>query len=203
MSSDPGQQIDGVLGGNILINERLRIDFQRHAITFLTAPPGGGKLPPAMLAAAGMSGADVIALADGGNCRYFCTVETDLGPKTATVEMLLSTSRKSILPFAAVQYMGLPLSVPTDVTTGLPVGQTTLTRLILGAQTLRDVPFLYLGADDLSGVSPRVGFDVLSRFRVLLDFADKKLYLAPLVPQQPAAPVPAPTAAGADPAAKP
>ena len=80
---------------------------------------------------------------------------------------------------------------PHDTLFGpVKTGLTHLQSLALGKLMLKNIDILYSNGPNTPGFFPRIGMDVLSHFRFLLDAPAKKLYLKPIETETPKAETP-------------
>lgn len=121
-----------------------------------------------------------LSLADGG---YHVQASVQNNGHTASVDLVVDICDGSTqIPRLAVDALHLKLGHHIDQQTTLwgDVGekQSTIQRLILGNITVKNLPVVCLDKD-ITGYPPSLGRDVLFRGRVLFDFPDSKMYLAP------------------------
>ncbi|HTE17917.1 MAG TPA: aspartyl protease family protein [Armatimonadota bacterium] len=185
-----GEGVDGVLGANVLIHGAALFDFERGKFGFFMS----GALSPAELKKEGFDGTVFVSMKES---QYgWRLVDVPVGFNDQATENLLLDTGSSIttLPSQLARNLKLdPLGPKGTAVTFY--GQSTedtafVKRLSLGSQRMRNVLVAYRTDQDSKQV-PLLGIDVLSRFRILIDFPAKKLYLtenqAP-APRVPAAP---------------
>ena len=121
----------------------------------------------------------VLDLAPKRPPKYYLSVRLN---DKVSAELAIDTGAGStVIPYSVVRQLKLKASVqalqiPT-VVGNLARKQTVLETLTLGSIILRDVPVEY-GENENASVPPRIGMDILGRYRLLLDHPSKKVYFA-------------------------
>lgn len=182
LASGYGMSVDGVLGGNLISVVPLLIDYSQQLVT-LFAP---GRLSPDDLKSVDMGDAISVPVEDAqGDFHYKCRValvsgdvkaEEGLSVETAGVQTVISANTATSLNLKPNQ------SSRKQATIGGPVllDQAPVSHVSLGAATTADaVTVAYPRTGFPPGTAPQLGLDVLARYRFLLDFGGKKMYLKP------------------------
>lgn len=168
---------DGVIGVNVLEHFAVLLDTSQH--TFSLCVPGNLALQ--QVGQAGYTAPYIIPIAQKDS-RWFATVQLTNNGISQSEEMLLDTgTNQTVMSDITANYLGLKISeehqttnaysdnVPIDVSTVsvLDIGGIVLSRHAVGvAPVSKQQP-------------PRLGMDILSGYRVLIDFPAKKMYLQP------------------------
>jgi len=195
----PGQPVDGVIGIDILQYMECLFDFQQHRITMfapvrLTKPRDGspqeyvaGGLTPDEIKALGFADAKGVAIIDSQkDGRKYVHVQCSSNGKSGGEDLLLDTGATTtiISPTLAGQLALKPVSENVEES-GFPgieyISTAPLERFQLGDLTLQDLPIDYSSQPAYDkNLTPALGVNVLSKYRVLMDFPGHRLYLKPL-----------------------
>ena len=184
------QPIDGILGMDLLRHFAVEVDFPTRRITLLS--PGG--LSPSARQDAGFGEAVAVPLTLQSRTRlYLASGQLRNGENTGQENMLVDTGSgaTAISSTLAGQLALVPVQSggSTAMLSGtFPIDTARVPALDLGGLTVSNVPVVY-PTQSGEKYGPLLGVDVLSQYRVLLDFPDKTMYLQ-------AAPPPPITAAG-------
>ena len=195
LSSTSGQVVDGVLGSNLLSVYPALINLPSREVTFF----GPGPVTAATLRAVGMADAPAIPLSDlDNNFTYACLVRVASAGKSIQRDLVLDIgSGETMITGSDARELGLStLGKPTSSFTLLAgsvkmynkmyKGKTT--SVVLGNEKndsqvpiqARDVTVAYPKGDLPDFLPPHLGRDVLGHFLMLMDFAEKKMYVKPL-----------------------
>jgi predicted aspartyl protease len=169
------EPVDGLLGVSTLLGLSMLFDFQKKQVTF--RKPGG--LSPLELKVSGMDGAVEIPMVDrSGDLCYQVGAKLNGGVEEA---FLLDTgAHRTMISRAAARKLKLK---------GKPSGkawfplehrqvetlEARLSTFEIGGLTLRDVVVDFPSSDVDAPVL--LGRDILTRFRVMVDYLDDKLLL--------------------------
>jgi len=186
-----GQPLDGVLGAGVLTIYPMYFDFLRHQITLFSPSP----LTSAELRSVGMEDAADLPVADltsNHRFEFACPAVMANGGERVQENLLVDTGAAGtiISERTARQLKLQPISdnhySPT-LFGNIVVRQTDLPTLSLGSLSVNNLRLRY--TQGLSASFPTyIGLDVLSQFRVLLDYKQKKMYLKPITAPTSAAP---------------
>jgi|GEM_PF-3122365 len=181
LSAAFGKSVDGALGANVAAKLPILLDFQKHQLTFLRHSPS-----PDELKALGMEGASAVPVTDiDKSSHYKFPIKVTSEGISAEGVMLVDTGSDQTYLSASLaaqlhlkpQGNGLLSTFYGPVPTSYTVGPT----LRFGEITLGDLPVNYV--DKPEAISPFnnnvLGLDVLSYFRVLLDYPGGKIYFQP------------------------
>jgi len=176
-----GQPVDGILGSGVLVTYPMYFDFSRHQITLFSPSP----LTIDELRGVGMEDAAVLPINDLDNRLVFTTpvimangkdrVKEDLLVDTGGAGTLLSegTARQlNLQPISDSHYS------PTFFG-NIVVRQAYLPTLFLGSLSVNNLRLGYT-PNISEAFETHIGLDVLSQFRVLLDYKQKTMYLKPI-----------------------
>ena len=179
--------VDGIIGANMLQITALLFDFAKHEIT-LWYP---GNLSDAEVRHLGFTEAAVPLVEGKGDLRgsFTTPIQVGNGPNHGQDDFIVDTganhSRLSYALSQQLQLSPLPGSLSSATTVDGPVGSaaSVLETLKVGQFTISNHLIGYPTQDKPGQFSPSIlGMDKLSRFRVLMDFPAKKMYLQPVTP---------------------
>ncbi len=165
-------------------------DFLKRQITlFYPSPLTGDELR-----SVGMDDALALPVTDiaGGGFEFACPVVMANGANRVQENLVVDTGAAGTLisEDTARQLKLQPISdnhySPT-LFGNIVVRQTYLPTLFLGGLSVSNLPIPYT-PDISEAFGTHIGLDVLSQFRVLLDYKQKKMYLKPIVAPASAAP---------------
>lgn len=179
-----GQPVDGVLGAGVLTIYPMYFDFLRHQITLFSPSP----LTSAELRSVGMEDATDLPVADlSSNHRsaFACPIIMANGGERVQESLLVDTGAGGTLisEDTARQLKLQPISDNRNSPTlfgNIVVRQAYLPTLFLGSLSVNNLLLRYT-PDISASFGTHIGMDVLSQFRVLLDYKQKKMYLKPIV----------------------
>ncbi len=190
--------VDGLIGSNLLNQFAADFDFSGNTMTL--CHPGGLTAANANFLGFGGPGGTVVPLSVSPNEFYSVPVGMESGKVSRQANLLVDTgSQTTEIPHQAAQDLALtPLGVLPQVgfTGGFTVEKAWLPVLVLGEMRVTDQLVTYGFKSDYT---PRLGMDILSGYKVLMDFPGKKMYLQPIPapkhnivigPSAPAAPTP-------------
>lgn len=183
LSSLFGQEVDGILGAGTLIIYPMCFDLARHQITMFSPSP----LTGVELRSVDMGDAISIPVTKmtGGGYSFSCPVGMSSGGQRVQENLLIDTGAiGTLLSEDTARRLGLkPVSGNRDSPTlfgNIVVKQAYLADLSFGSLSVKNLLLRY--SSGLSESFPaHIGLDVLSQFRVLLDFKQKVMYLKPIV----------------------
>lgn len=192
LSAAFGQPIDGVLGENVAARFPILLDFQKHQLTFFRHSPS-----PDDLKKIGMGDAVSMSLKKDVNrtLHYSLPVKVTNGSESAGGDMVLETGASSsyISGDMAKRIHLTPQSHgPTSGYNGpISTSDATVSSFQFGEITLADLSVSYVDKPKIASAANNniLGLDVLSSFRVLLDYPASKIYFR-LLPQEDAPKVP-------------
>lgn len=183
LSALAGQTVDGIIGADQLTVTPALLDVSKHQIMFLSH----GFLSLADLRQLGMEDAVVVPVQDKGDDFLFkCAVRFRNGEREAEENLLIDTGASiTSLSAKAADKLGLKamtarqqptlfgtLKYQTGSVTITSLGSTPVLWPLLVDWTYdKDPP-------GFGGIG--LGLDVLSKYRVLLDYQAKKMYLKPV-----------------------
>jgi PDZ domain/gag-polyprotein putative aspartyl protease len=164
---EPGsQKVAGIIGIEVLMGCAVQLDFASHVMTVCTEPHAPIQIP----------GATILPMSQHKDMNaYFVTMTLQEG---ITTELLVDTGAdetdipmvvaQRLHPLATVSasegtFYGLWIT-PTLLLPAVQLGTTTLTQVAVDSQP-QPMPFCALG------------MDLLSRFRVTLDFPNRRMLL--------------------------
>lgn len=211
----PTRQIDGIIGIDLLQNFEYSFDFSKHHIIMLAParlvmPTDGspqsyilGGLTPEEVSALGFSNAKSAPLGSAEDGRMYVHAQIADSGKDESADLILDTGAGTtiISPSLAEQLNLKPLSENVE-STGFPgieyistarVAQFQVGDLVLNNQLL-DYSSQRIYDKNLP---PAFGMDIMSKYQVLMDFQNKKIYFKPnpsVVPAVTIGPAPAPAA---------
>ncbi len=179
-----GLNVDGIIGLRSLGQFLLEFDYPHHRLTFLNAKA----VTPEMREKAGYGAssysADITKTEDG-----FYQVDLNLSAgqwrssESANIDTGAYATQISAKAARALHLS--PIGSPI-INGGLrkqqEVNLSQIGELRVGALQISDVSVQYPDKDDPTGVIPTLGANILSRYKVLLDFPGKKMYLQPIPP---------------------
>ncbi len=189
------QKIDGILGGQFLVNFAIMFDFPRHLIAFMT----DGKLTPDEIKGLKMDTAATLNLQ-----RYVSEDEKDiptyiLNPQNLwQVNVTAKNGAKSVNDLLAVDTGAPTTSIsrdrydhlglePFDRAEGTTMGlgsdlgnRFTLTEFDVSTLSLKNWTMESLGSRDTE-IPPLLGEDIMSYCDVLFDFPARKMYIKPVL----------------------
>ncbi len=198
LSGAAGQEIDGILGNNLLVALPALINLQEREVTFI-AP---GPVTADTLRSVGMADATAIPLDDPDkNDSYVCKVriesggrslQKDLGLDIGDATTMINGSDARALGLSA---QGAPTSEATTFAGPLKLYEGNITAITLEGATavsgqaqagnvvVQNVRADYPKDNLPDFLPPHLGQDVLARYLLLIDYAEKKMYLKPNMPQ--------------------
>ena len=194
-----GLNVDGVVGLYFMQQFLVEFDYPHHRLAFLNSKA----VTPVMRKQAGYGAssysADITKTQDG-----FYQVKLNLSAgqlhesESATIDTGGYATQISAEAAHALHLSPIGSSIPSP---GLrkqqEVNLSQVGGLGVGNLQISDVPVQYPDKDDPFRVVPILGADILSRYKVLVDFPGKKIYFQPIPPPKhtivigPPAPVPA------------
>jgi hypothetical protein len=177
-SLDEGRAIDGLLGGSVLEQSAIEIDYARRVLRFTD-----GSVPP---------GAVVVPVTFDGGWPIVAAELTLADGRTLPMRMLVDTGAEGILlhrPFAVKHRVDAALAPsilgPFSIGLGGPSRQRIgrAKRFTLAGFAF-DAPLVAASHDPagttaLAAIDGLIGAEVLRRFTVTLDYAHGRLCLAP------------------------
>ena len=169
--------LDGVLGWDFLADYALLIDFHTHQLTLWQ----GGNLTEEERRSVHMQ--DAVALPRANKTPGSFDIQVRLsnarGQRDVTLAVDTGGARTLIAPqdARALDLEPTCIALPQRSIFGsLKVNEATLQTLEVGGLRLSDLSVRYL-TQDHPNMPPHLGLDVLSRYRLLIDYPAKMLYL--------------------------
>lgn len=172
--------LDGVLGWDFLSEYAVLFDFQAHTVTLWH----GGSLSASELCGAGMEGAIVLPRANKTPGSFDIAVrlndqtDVNLAIDTGGAHTLLDIAQARLLELRPTRLGFRQPSVFGD----LKANEARLSSLIFGGLRVSDLNVRYLQSPH-PNLPPHLGLDVLARYRMLIDYPARKLYLKPVKAQ--------------------
>lgn len=169
--------LDGVLGWDYLSDNAVLFDFQSHQITLWH----GGDLTPEELRTAGMQDALLLPRSNRTPGSFDVRVrlndqcDVDLAVDTGGAHTLLSPGDARLLQLEPTR---VSFKQPSVFGT-LKANEANLHTLTFGGECVNDLTVRYLQQAH-PNLPPHLGLDVLSRYRMLIDYPANKIYLKPL-----------------------
>ncbi len=168
--------LDGVLGWDFLSDYAVLFDFQAHTVTLWR----GGDLSASELRGAGMEGAIVLPRANKTPGSFDIAVrlndqaDVNLAVDTGGAHTLLDIAQARLLELRPTRLGFRQPSVFGD----LKANEARLSALVFGGLRVSDLPVRYLQSPH-PNLPPHLGLDVLTHYRMLIDYPARKLYLKP------------------------
>ena len=180
LSSFP-QPIDGIIGINILSIFMVEFDFPRHQITLWNS----ADLSDAAIKGSGFSGAMALPITQRENGTYTVPGVFSSSSSQISTRLLLDTGAAETSVSASIA-RSLDLKPGAEQSNGSFWGQinytqTEVSALQIGDLKLRNLPVDYAANGDVR-FPCGLGMDILSHYRMLLDFSSKKMYLQSNLP---------------------
>ena len=173
--------LDGILGWYFLSDHAVLFDFQSHQITLWH----GGDLTLAELKAAGMQDALQLPRANRTPGSFDVRVrlndqrDVELAVDTGGAHTLISPGDARLLQLEPTR---VSFKQPSIFGT-LKANEARLRSLTFGSEHVMDMTVRYLQQEH-PNLPPHLGLDVLSRYRMLIDYPANIIYLKP-VTQEP------------------
>ena len=186
---------DGVLGVNILEHFAVLLDASQHTLGLCV--PGNLNLHQVSQFGYTPPYAVPITQKEG---HWFVTVQLTNNGISQSEDLILDTgSNQTVVSNTAAEHLGLKITEAQQTTNAysdnVPVGASSMETMQIGNITLSGHAIGV--SSDLKLLPPQLGMDILSGYRVLIDFPAKKMYLqsntAAAVPAITIGPAPAPT----------
>lgn len=177
-----GPGVDGIIGADFLRWMAVRLDRPQHQVTFWY--PGG--LTQSELVSDGFDHALVVPVTDPNkNALYWVQGQFQNGLSSDAEKMMVDTGSDGTIISQSVAN-AIRLIPDTTQRANLLSGSAMLFRAKVpsarfGDLTLHDFPVYYYEKED-SANPISLGMDVLSGYRVLLDYAHGSIYLKSTVP---------------------
>ena len=195
LSATTGQTVDGVLGNNLLKALPALINPQSKEVMFFYPGP----VTADKLRAVGMADATAVPLNDlDNNLTYACMTRIGTGDKSLQKNLVLdigsattmingSDARKLGLstegnPASSLMILTGPLKVLKGKTTTITLEAGTMAQRLTqaGNMTVKDVMVAYPKGDLPDFLPAHLGRDVLDHYLLLMDYAEKKMYVKPI-----------------------
>ena len=178
--------VDGLIGSSLLEEFAVALDFS--GCTMIICYPGSLTLAEAQYLGYHQEEETIMPIFSANNF-YYAQVDLKNNTVSLQVNLLLDTgSDLTAIPRDAAQKLSLVSlrQLPqAGLSANFTVNEARLQRLSLGNLDVKNQLVTYgIEADH----SPRLGLDILSHYKVLLDFPAKKMYLQPVQPLVPVAP---------------
>ena len=185
---------DGIIGVNLLQQFAVLLDTSQNFLG-LCSP---GSLELNQLGPLGFTSVYIVPIfqKDG---LWYVTVQLTNNGSSQSEDMVLDTgTNQTVISDTAATHLGLKIRDEQRTTNlysnNVPVGDSSVDTLQIGGITLSGHAIGVAPVSDLE--PPRLGMDILSGYRVLIDFPGKKMYLQPntaaAVPAITVGPAPAP-----------
>ncbi len=192
-----GSSFDGIIGINILHRMATQWNFKNHSLTFFYP----GQLNPIDLRQLNFINPNILPITEDtkGNGLWYASVRMTNGFISMDQRLMIDTgANMTTIPNSVEQHLGLKpygqnLSRTFRGSSILDVANVE--TLQVGDLTLPEFPVSIRAASSKNEVY-LLGLDVLSNYRVLMDFPARKMYLQPsvsLVPAITIGPAPATT----------
>ena len=192
-SDDVG--FDGVLGANVLEHFSVLLDASQHLIGFCLP----GNLDLSQVGQAGFTAPYLVPITQKDGF-WFVTVQLTNNGISQSQDLAIDTgSNETVISDTAAAHLGLKVSQAQKATNvysdNVAVGASSVDVIDIGGIMLNGHA---IGVAPVSKLEPPVlGMDILSGYRVLIDFPAKKMYLQPIttaaVPAVTIGPAPAAT----------
>lgn len=190
----PEGNCDGIIGANMLEHSAIYLDGPQHKFGFCL--PGAVSLH--QLSQIGMPSPYVLPLTTNTSAnQWFVRAELTNGNSSSSEDLLLDTGSNGTIVSARLgqevhlKQTGDGIQKDSLGSAAVSTGQADALRL--GNLTLRN-PLIVM-RPMFGGGPPLLGMDILSNYRILMDFPAKKMYLQPNASAVPAiiiGPAPAP-----------
>lgn len=176
----PDIPMDGMIGLGTLSNYAVLVDPTSNSVTIYGSKDLGNLVIDRLGFDANTPIQVTRSLADG---FYHVQASVENGGHTAPVDLELDTcSGSTKIPQTIANALHLKLGhrikQPTMFSGDVQEKACTVPKLTIGNITVNNLPVICLNKD-IRGYPPSLGRDVLFRGRVLFDFPDSKMYLAP------------------------
>ncbi len=184
-----GKPVGGVLGSNIISQFAVLLDFDRKQAGFLLRGNinsdglkflGFNDLPTSVLTDS--KGAPLSESSESEDFFTLARFKGGKGESEAYPLLVNSVSYHSVFPYLSHNALGDKKlgekSLPTEAYGAQPFDVYPADSVQIGdMEAIRDLP---VGVVSLSGqgITPTLGMDLLSRYRVLIDYPARKFYLA-------------------------
>ncbi len=176
LQAGAGSVYDGVIGANMLAGSAILLDSPQHKFGFCLP----GVLSPQQLGQIGLAHPYVLPITTSGG-KWFVQAVLTNGSSTNNADLLVDTGSNatgiSTVLAEKLHLNATGLGVQHDVYTTKVIGMGQVDILHLGDLTLRDIPITVRAASE--SLPSLLGMDILSGYRVLIDFPAKKMYLQP------------------------
>ena len=184
-----GRTVDGILGGNLLSQFALKIDYPAHEIDWITP----GNLDDKSAAELGFTPQNRVELGQERSDwvtlkinHYSIAASFQNGNNTASEDMFIDTGSPSTLVSADLADQ---LRLRSQATESVKIldrpaasyRRSAIGKMQIGQTSLADVAVLASQRKD-TGIPPILGENVLSNCVVLLDFGPHRFYLKPVLP---------------------
>ena len=166
---------DGVLGVNLLEHFAVLLDASQHTLG-LCVP---GNLALQQVGQAGYTAPYIVPLIQKGT-QWFVTVQLTNNGITQSEDLLLDTgANQTVISDTVAQHLGLKVSEEqrtiSAYSDNVPIGASSVDVLDINGIVFNGHA---IGVTPVSEQQPpRLGMDILSGYRVLIDFPGKKMYL--------------------------
>jgi len=189
-----GSIYDGVIGANLLQNSAILLDGQQHILGFCLP----GALSSEQLKQLGLPQPYTVPLTRTTRNRWLVQAQFSNGSNSGSESLLLDTgSNTTSLSGQLAQKVHLKITgqVNQKDESGTSIADTGRVDTVhLGDLALLNFPLIIQPSSE--EILPTLGMDILSGYRVLMDFPAKKMYLqsntATAVPAITVGPAPAP-----------
>lgn len=175
-----GETIDGIIGANFLEVFTEFFDFPHKKLTFIF--PAGASAD--LLKRYGFQDAARVPTFDlDSSGRRFVSAVLSQGEKQTTENMMIDTGANGTLISAkAARDVMLPLLETTPLTNlegAIIARRSKLEKIQIGETTLAGVGISVGETQGSRSITPLLGMNVLSRYKMLLDFKQNALWLKP------------------------
>ena len=176
LQAGSGSVYDGIIGINMLGGSAILLDSQQHKFGFCLP----GALSPQQLSQIGLTHPYILPLTSSGD-KWFIRGELTKGSNIGDEDLLLDTGSNAtgistvLAEKLHLNPSGLGMQHDIYITKVVSTGQVDM--LHLGDLTLRDVSITVRATSE--NLPSLLGMDILSNYRVLMDFPAKKMYLQP------------------------
>jgi len=181
----PDARLEGILGTQMLGQFAVLFDFLKHQVT-LYYP---GNFTKADLKLAGMEGA--ATLPKSNPAKFSFTIPLRLNNAAQTEVTVDTGSNHTFVPRSLIeklhlQPVGEPITKRAAAFGNITVRRAKVSELAIGPLVLRDQEVEY-SDQTVAGLPYQLGMDILTRYRLLIDYPAGKLYLKPAAPPSPRA----------------
>jgi hypothetical protein len=179
------QPLDGVIGADLLAKFAVGFDFRDHLVTFYN-PGGQTRQVWQSGGLVGPAGSELPLTIPGDYWAFLVPAQFGDGNTSQQASLLLDTgSPYTIVPYSVAKALSLH-DVRSGTMSGqfgsVSIDQAQVPTVGLGDLRLSGFPVAYPDKGTILTTFGLLGLDVLSGYRVLMDFPAKRMYLTPVIP---------------------